>query len=199
MLANFSFESGIQLGNPTYITLNQQKQLSLLIINNNKILENIPEHQFTARNINLTNETLNGSKKINPKQLQTALKRKQNKKLWQNIKQELEKGFALQNQEDYDIITAWIIATHMHTKLESIPYILLNAPKRSGKSDTMELLSNMAFNGRVMVDLSPTLPRTIDGLKPTLFLDECEELHESRTKSERIGRTKSILNALLLF
>ncbi|MDD5015923.1 MAG: hypothetical protein PHW73_12660 [Atribacterota bacterium] len=92
-------------------------------------------------------------------------------------------------EENYDLITIWIIGTYVHSAFSSYPYLFFNAMKGSGKSRTIKLIVCIAYNGRLVMDLTDAvLFRTAKG--STLGIDEFENV----AAKERIT-LRTLLNA----
>ena len=81
----------------------------------------------------------------------------------------LEPSYAL-------VIALWLVATHAWAAFDAFPYLVVTSTtKRSGKTRLLELLSFVAFNSRLVANISPAaLYRTVDAEKPTLLIDEAE-------------------------
>lgn len=89
----------------------------------------------------------------------------------------LEPYFAL-------VIALWLMATHAWTAFDAFPYLVVtSATKRSGKTRLLELLSFVASNSRLVAHISPAaLYRTVDAEKPTLLIDEAENLSSANSE-----------------
>lgn len=90
--------------------------------------------------------------------------------IYKNIVDILKKYCDLQ-EEDYTIITTWIIGTYFHKDFESYPYLFLNAMKGSGKTRTLKLITDLSNNGEIL--LSPTEAGLFRSTS-TLGIDEAE-------------------------
>ena len=74
-------------------------------------------------------------------------------------------------EEDYPIITSWIVGTYFHEKFESYPYLFLNAMKGSGKTRTLKLITDLSHEGEILIQpTEAVLFRT----NSTLGIDEAE-------------------------
>ena len=89
----------------------------------------------------------------------------------------------------YPIIGVWIIGTYFFKEFLSYPYLYINATKGSAKSKTVNLVTSLSWNGKVI--LSPTeavLFRTAG--TGTLGIDEFERISSKESQGIR-----EILNA----
>ena len=74
-------------------------------------------------------------------------------------------------EENYLLISIWIIGTYFHQSFRSYPYLFFNAMKGSGKSRILNLITRLSKNGIVLNSLTEAvLFRT----KGTLGIDEFE-------------------------
>jgi len=186
-------ETGIQLGDTTYLTLYEGRTLHVVVFKKKELLIKVSEKDFDKFQIQFHNDMVSGSNSIKLKKLVEELKKPQ-KNLFIRIRRELKRNFDLLKPKDYDILTAYVISTFLFTKLQAIPYIHLHAPKGSGKTTVLKTLSHICFNGEQIVNPTQALARMIDGKKPTLLIDESEELFDTRSKSERVQQIQQIYN-----
>lgn len=108
------------------------------------------------------------------------------KKDFEELKKILKK-YIDTSEENYEIITLWIIGTYIHDTFCSFPYLFFNAMKASGKSRTIKLIICLSRNGRLVMDLTDAvLFRTAYG--STLGIDEFENV---------IAKEKNTLRTLL--
>ncbi len=85
----------------------------------------------------------------------------------------------------YPFLAAWIVGTYMHPAFNYFPYLHFTGTKNVGKSKTMKLMSCLSFNGVMSVSITAASQfRIIEALRPTLFMDETEDL------KQRVGSDK---------
>ena len=93
-----------------------------------------------------------------------------------------------------DVLALWAMGTYLYPLFESYPYIALQGPKGSGKTKTISLTAELAFNMRVTSDISPSaLFRVVEATRATLGIDESERL--SRGRDARVINLRLLLNA----
>ncbi len=86
----------------------------------------------------------------------------------------------------YVFLTAWIIGTYLYTIFNYYPYIHFTGTKNVGKSKTMKLMSCICFNGTMSVSNTPASQfRIIEAFRPTLFMDETEDLKDKAASDRR--------------
>jgi DNA primase catalytic core len=86
----------------------------------------------------------------------------------------------------YPFLTAWIVGTYLHPAFNYFPYLHFTGTKNVGKSKTMKLMSCMSFNGVMSVSITAASQfRIIESLRPTLFMDETEDLKQRVTSDKR--------------
>lgn len=85
----------------------------------------------------------------------------------------------------YDLLTLWCIGTYWFQLFESFPYIHLNGGKGSGKSVTLGIMKELAFNAQFSPSSSSaSMFRTIEACSATFLMDEAENLFKSAKKGE---------------
>lgn len=79
----------------------------------------------------------------------------------------------------------WIFGTYCHRLFESFPYTFYGGPTGTGKTRTMEVIEQVAFNAILSPNMSPSaLFRTVESRAPVLLMDETETLHSSDASQE---------------
>lgn len=85
------------------------------------------------------------------------------------------KEYCCLREDYYSIIAVWILGTYFHDKMESYPFLFLNAMKGSGKTRLLKLIASMSHNGKILASLrEAVLFRTAKG--STICIDEFESL-----------------------
>jgi hypothetical protein len=78
-------------------------------------------------------------------------------------------------KEYYNIIALWIMGTYSHDDFLTYPYLFFNAMRGSGKTRILNLISKMAYNGKLVSNMSEAvLFRTAKNR--TICIDEFEEV-----------------------
>src|SRR5450756_3018795 len=86
--------------------------------------------------------------------------------------------------EEYHLMTLWIMASYLVDNFETVPYLLFIAPKESGKSQAMRILSQLAYRAFLAASVTPSaLFRAIELWKVTLLIDEAEYQIKTDTES----------------
>ena len=107
--------------------------------------------------------------------------------LWSEIRQFICEHVDLREERDYDILTAWTVATWTPELWDAVPYVFFYGPAGSGKTWAMEVLKQLAFRGFLAASATPaTLYYACQDWKPTLFLDEAE-IYTRDAKAEAIN------------
>lgn len=90
------------------------------------------------------------------------------------------------DENAHAFLTCWIIGTYFHPMFNYYPYIHFTGTKNVGKSKTMKLMSCICFNGIMSVSITPASQfRIIEAFRPTLFMDETEDLKEKGFSDKR--------------
>lgn len=75
------------------------------------------------------------------------------------------------------VIACWIVGTYLHRLFAGFPRLFLQGERGTAKSKVLSLIAATAFNGLLRLNPTPpTLFRLIDPIRPTLCLDEAENL-----------------------
>lgn len=99
--------------------------------------------------------------------------------LYTKIQSSLRKYIELEREEDYTILSAWIIGTYFFPVFSAYPYIHIKAPKGSGKSQCLSFLNQTAFNAVKARASLPALRDTVDSLRGTYLMDQADALHRN--------------------
>jgi len=91
-------------------------------------------------------------------------------------------------------LALWVVATHLFSIFDCLPYLAVVSPtRRCGKTRLLEILGLLCAKPERTSNISEAaLFRLIEKQKPTLLLDEMEQLRE---KSERAQVLRNLLNA----
>tara|TARA_R100001530_G_scaffold133097_1_gene106101 strand:- start:953 stop:2305 length:1353 start_codon:yes stop_codon:yes gene_type:complete len=108
--------------------------------------------------------------------------------IYERIKQVLQTYMDLK-QEDYHIITLWIIGTYIYEEFNTFPLLFLHAVRGSGKTRLLGLLEELCFNGKIEANLSEAVLFRIKK-NHTLLLDEFE-----RIGTKEMGTLRELINA----
>lgn len=98
------------------------------------------------------------------------------REIFESIRQIGKKYVELEQDEDYLILAAWSIGTYFYPIFSAYPFLNIKAPKRSGKSQCLNLLSQLCFNA---IKAHPTLAAlgdTVDSLRGTYLIDQADSL-----------------------
>jgi len=96
--------------------------------------------------------------------------------IFEQIKQLGKKYVELETDTDYSILAAWSMGTYFFPIFSAYPFLNIKAPKRSGKSQCLNLLSQVCFNA---IKARPTLAAlgdTVDALRGTYLIDQADSL-----------------------
>ena len=107
------------------------------------------------------------------------------KSLFEAIKKEYELEIFFNEDIYYDLHPLWDIGTYFFTLFNAYPYFDLWGYKRTAKTKVMTLSSHFAFNAILSVNTTPAvIYRTVDSTKPTLYLDEAENLWKEKDRGK---------------
>lgn len=83
----------------------------------------------------------------------------------------------LPSDDDYALITAYVLMSHCFNAFDAIPQLLLNGEKGSGKSTTAEGIADLSYNGFVLgAGSEKAMVRFVDQGRGLLVLDDLEKV-----------------------
>jgi hypothetical protein len=98
------------------------------------------------------------------------------KELFEKIKNLLKKYVELEMEEDYSVISAWVIGTYFFPIFSAYPFLHIKAPKQSGKTQCLNFLKQVCFNAVKAKPTFPALSDTVDSLRGTYLIDQADLL-----------------------
>lgn len=107
------------------------------------------------------------------------------KEIYNDVKAIL-KQYMDMTEDNYHIVTLWIIGTYIYEEFSTFPLLFVNATKQSGKTRLLKLIEALAWNGRIQANLSEAVLFRMKK-KHTLLIDEFEQVKERNTLREIIN------------
>lgn len=81
----------------------------------------------------------------------------------------------------YDLLALWTIGTYFFNLYQCYPYVHLTGSKRTGKSRTLNVIAELAFNSLWSASMtSAAAYRSVESCSSTLLFDEAENLQERK-------------------
>lgn len=97
--------------------------------------------------------------------------------VYEEIKSTLKTYVEFAREEQYGLVTAWIMATYFHRCFFAICFLFFYGQKESGKSRILDVLQRLAFNAIKVKGISlASLGDTVDGVRGTILIDQAEAL-----------------------
>ena len=106
--------------------------------------------------------------------IDTPLKKPE--KVFETIKELFKKYIELTDESDYDLVTAWSIGTYFFIIFWSYPFLNPKGPKKSGKTQLLDLLTKICFNAKKAKPTVAALCDTVDSLRGTYLIDQADSL-----------------------
>lgn len=95
--------------------------------------------------------------------------------IFEEIKAHIKFYIQLEDENQFDIVACWIIATYFFEMFDAFGYLYLTGTKGCGKTKLLKIVASLAFNGKMNVGIkSASLFRSVHGSKLTLCLDEID-------------------------
>ncbi len=89
----------------------------------------------------------------------------------------IKKYSDLPEENDYILLSAWITGTYFFRIFCAYPFLHLKAPKKSGKSQQLDILYRLAFNAKKARATFAALVDTVDSLRGTYIMDQADILN----------------------
>jgi hypothetical protein len=98
-----------------------------------------------------------------------------------------KKFVSLEEKSEYPLISILTIHSYLVDLFERTPYLWIQGEKGSGKTTLMTILKSLVYHPVFLSDTTPAaLFRIINDNKPTVFLDEVEDLNKRNAGNKRI-------------
>jgi hypothetical protein len=94
-------------------------------------------------------------------------------------------------------VTLWIAATHALPAFSHAPRLVIRSPeKRCGKSRLLDVVGETCHRPLITVNATaPAIFRSLEGIPPTLLVDEADAIFGTRRAAEQHEDLRSLLNA----
>ncbi|MFH1509521.1 MAG: hypothetical protein ABIE68_05120 [bacterium] len=96
--------------------------------------------------------------------------------VFKNIVNITKKYIELEREEDYLLISSWILGTYFFPAFSAYSFLHIKAPKRSGKTQLLNLLRQLAYNAIKARPSLAALGDTVDSLRGTYLIDQADSL-----------------------
>ncbi len=96
------------------------------------------------------------------------------------IENQLRAYVFLERDEDYKLVTSWIMMTYLFPAFPALPYLHFKAPKSSGKSTALTFIKLLAFNANKSNASIPAMRDIIDNTRGTFIIDQADNKLGSR-------------------
>ena len=173
---------GSVINDNVYI-LSSQRELCEIkeILNKGFIVRGFDKHYLRRLKANTVRDFIEREEKVDSKDL------------FETVVQFIRRFVVLQDDSEYLLLTIWVIGTYLFRVFQFYPYLHFQAEKQSGKTRTLEVLSELSFNSEMSINhTEATLFRTIETAQPTLLIDEVDNLRKKDKDFK--GAIFSILN-----
>jgi hypothetical protein len=160
------------------------KAKQILRLSDGSIVSSPPRvNEYSTWNWNHAVKWLNGDYKI-----------PSTKALFEDIRTHLTNSVYLTSKEDYTLLTLTVMASYVQNIFEAVPYILLNGPAGSGKSELGNAMSNTAANANVVgASSAATLSREFDKTAGFMFIDDLESIGKNTRQESAFSDTQQYL------
>lgn len=116
------------------------------------------------------------------------------KQLFQELVGTFKRFMWYQDNNVYGVLALWVMHTYVFKLFDATPYLVLTGTKRSGKSRTLEILEELAYNAVTASSMSAAvLYRAIELNRHTVLLDESDILTTSTRSSGGTDERMAVL------
>jgi hypothetical protein len=106
--------------------------------------------------------------------------------LYMRIRRVYEKYIEFADEEMYDIVTSWVMASYVYQVFDNFAYLHFNGTAASGKSQNLRILSAIAFNAQWTTNMTAAaLYRGIANNPGVVCIDEAESFRDERGQELR--------------
>jgi hypothetical protein len=106
--------------------------------------------------------------------------------LYMRIRHVYEKFIEFADEEMYDIVTCWVMASYIYQVFDSFAYLHFNGTAQSGKSQNLRILSAIGFNAQWTTNMTAAnLYRGIASNPGIICIDETESFRDEKGQEIR--------------
>lgn len=87
-----------------------------------------------------------------------------------------KRHFQMECEADYFLLAAFTIATYFFPAFSAFPFVHIKGPKHSGKSQILTFLEQLCFNAKKARPTKAALGDTVDSLRGTYLIDQCDSI-----------------------
>ena len=142
------------------------------------------EEDFYDRGFMIVGELDSKSNYVSPKLVRNIFNAKienvEPKKIYDKIKKEMKKYIYYQNEEEYDIVTLYIMSSLFYIEFNYFPILHFFADMGSGKTISGKFIQLLGFNGYYTNNISKAaLTRELNNRKGIIIVDEKENINDN--------------------
>ncbi len=106
--------------------------------------------------------------------------------LYMRVRMVYEKYIEFADEEMYDIITSWVMASYVYMVFDNFAYLHFNGTAASGKSQNLRILQAIGYNGQWTTNMTAaSLFRGISNHPGVYCIDEAESFRDERGQELR--------------
>lgn len=112
--------------------------------------------------------------------------RRSPKQIYENIFKEVKEYLELEKEEDYHILTSWIIGTYFFLLFKAFPYLHIKGMKGSGKTTALDFMRLACFNGFKERSTMPSFRDNVDSQRGTALIDQADKRFGTQSEDDMI-------------
>jgi len=106
--------------------------------------------------------------------------------LYMRVRKVYERYIEFANEEMYDIVTSWVMASYVYMVFDNFAYLHFNGTAASGKSQNLRILQAIGFNGQWTTNMTAAnLFRGVSNHPGVYCIDEAESFRDERGQELR--------------
>jgi hypothetical protein len=106
--------------------------------------------------------------------------------IYSTICNELKSYLELEKEEDYHIITSWIIGTYFFILFKAYPYLHIKGMKGSGKTTALDFMKHTAFNAFKERSTMPSFRDNVDSQRGVALIDQADKRFGTQSEDDMI-------------
>lgn len=106
--------------------------------------------------------------------------------IYDTICNELKSYLELEKEEDYHIITSWIIGTYFFILFKAYPYLHIKGMKGSGKTTALDFMKHTAFNAFKERSTMPSFRDNVDSQRGVALIDQADKRFGTQSEDDMI-------------
>ena len=106
--------------------------------------------------------------------------------IYNTLYNEVKSYLELEKEEDYHILTSWIIGTYFFISFKAYPYIHIKGMKGSGKTTALDVMRLTCFNAFKERSTMPSFRDNVDSQRGTALIDQADKRFGTQSEDDMV-------------